>query len=113
MIKNNLFIKNNIQQKHLNNNSLKKLSKEFKKIILNINHDIKNTTKTLNVLNDKFKFNFKIKDFKKFNISLKGEITLVVSQKLSLEKNLNILDESDKTKIKQLIRKLRVKDIEN
>ena len=58
-------------------------------------------------------FRFKIKDFKKFNISLKGEITLVVSQKLSLEKNLNILDESDKTKIKQLIRKLRVKDIVN
>ena len=58
-------------------------------------------------------FRFKIKDLKKFNISLKGEITLVVSQKLSIEKNLNILDESDKTKIKQLIRKLRVKDIVN
>ena len=66
MIKSNLFIKNNIQQKHLNNNSFRKLSKEFKKIILNINHDIKNTKKTLNVLNDKFKFNFKIKDLKKF-----------------------------------------------
>ena len=66
MIKNSLFIKNNIQQKHLNNNSLKKLSKEFKKIILNINHDIKNTKKTLHVLNDKFQFNFKIKDLKKF-----------------------------------------------
>ena len=60
MIKSNLFIKNNIQQKYLNNNSLKILSKKFKKIILNIKQDIENTKKTLNVLNDKFKFNFKI-----------------------------------------------------
>jgi glucose-6-phosphate isomerase len=66
VIKRNLFYKNNIQKKYLNNNSLKKLSKEFKKIILNINHDIENTKKTLNVLNEKFKFNFKIKDLKKF-----------------------------------------------
>ena len=66
MIKSNLFTKNNIQQKYLNKNSLKKLSKEFKNILLNINHDIKNTKKSLNVLNDKFKFNFKIKDLKKF-----------------------------------------------
>ena len=66
MIKSNLFIKNNIQQKYLNNNSFRKLSKEFEKIILNINHDIKNTKETLNVLDDKFKFNCKIKDLKKF-----------------------------------------------
>ncbi len=66
MIKKNLFYKNYIQKKYLNNNSLKKLSKEFKKIIFNINHDIENTKKTLNVLNEKFKFNFKIKDLKKF-----------------------------------------------
>tara|TARA_B100001093_G_scaffold503823_1_gene558739 strand:+ start:1283 stop:2500 length:1218 start_codon:yes stop_codon:yes gene_type:complete len=66
VIKKNLFYKNYIQKKYLNNNSLKKLSKEFKKIIFNINHDIENTKKTLNVLNEKFKFNFKIKDLKKF-----------------------------------------------
>ena len=66
MIKNNLFIKNNIQQKYLNNNSLKKLSKEFKKVIYDVNQDIGNTKRTLNVLNNNFKFSFNIKDLKKF-----------------------------------------------
>ena len=54
---------------------------------------------------------FEIKDFKKLNISLKGEITLVVSPPTNLEKNLKILNESDKLKIKRLINKLSVKDI--
>jgi 16S rRNA (cytidine1402-2'-O)-methyltransferase len=58
-------------------------------------------------------YRLKIKDFKKFDISLKGEITIVVSQKLFKAKNLEILNESDKVKIKKLINKLSVKDIVN
>ena len=66
MITKNLFTSNNIQQNHLNNNSLKKLSKNFPKIISEINNDISNPKKTLNVLSKKFKFNFKVQNLKKF-----------------------------------------------
>ena len=66
MIKNNLFIKNNIQKKYLNSNSLQKLREEFHKIISEINTDIENPKKTLHMLSNKFKFNFKIKDLQKF-----------------------------------------------
>ena len=66
MIKNNLSFTNNIQQKYLKYNFLKKLLKEFPKVINTINSDIKRPDKTLNVLNNKFKFNFTITDLKKF-----------------------------------------------
>ena len=122
MIKNSLFIKNNIQQKHLNNNSLKKLSKEFKKIILNINHDIKNTTKTLNVLNDKFKFNFKIKDFKKFKkfktiaiIGMGGSILGAEAihdfLKIKIKKKIYFFDNLDSNKISNFKKKEDLKKV--
>ena len=64
------MIKNNIQSKHLENNFLKMSSKKFSKIIFEIDKDIKDSKKTLNVLDNKMKLNFKTKDlkqFKKFN----------------------------------------------
>jgi glucose-6-phosphate isomerase len=66
VIKTNLFLKNNIQQKYFKYNLLNKLLKKFKKIIHGVNNDIKSPDKTLHVLNDKFKFNFKINELKKF-----------------------------------------------
>jgi len=62
----NLLTNNNIQQKYLDKNILKKFLKRFDKIIKDINNDISNPRKTLNVLNKNFKFNFQIKDLKKF-----------------------------------------------
>ena len=44
----------------------KNFSKKFEKIILDINKDIKDNKKTLNILNKNFKFNFKIGDLKKY-----------------------------------------------
>jgi glucose-6-phosphate isomerase len=122
VIKNNLFIKNNIQQKHLNNNSLKKLSKDFKKIILKINHDIKNTKKTLNVLNDKFKFNFKIKDLKKFKkfktiaiIGMGGSILGAEAihgfLKIKIKKKIYFFDDIDTNKIKNFKKKEDLKKV--
>tara|TARA_B100001059_G_scaffold212008_1_gene226764 strand:+ start:3515 stop:4732 length:1218 start_codon:yes stop_codon:yes gene_type:complete len=64
--KKNILIKNNIQSYNLNNKLLKKFSKNFQKIIIDINNDIKNTKKTLNVLDEKFKMNFKLKNLSKF-----------------------------------------------
>lgn len=66
MIKQNFVTKNYIQKKHLYNNSIKKLSKKYKKIIKEINYDVNSLDKTLNVLSDKYEFNFKIKNLKKF-----------------------------------------------
>jgi glucose-6-phosphate isomerase len=59
-------IKNNIQTKNLKSSLLKQSSKKFQKIYLEVNKEIKNSTKTLSVLDNKFKFNFKIKDLKNF-----------------------------------------------
>ena len=63
----NLFLKSNITSSNLKGKMMKNLSKKFDQIFLEIKADIKNTKKTLNVLDDNFKFNFKIKDLKKFN----------------------------------------------
>ena len=62
----NLFINNNIQSKNLKKSLTKKLNNNFKKIFLEIKNDIENSKKTLNVLDKKFKFNFEIKDLKRF-----------------------------------------------
>ena len=62
MIKKNIILKKNISKK-----SVKKLSKDFKKIIKKIKENTENSNNNLNVLSDDYKFNFKIKDLKKFN----------------------------------------------
>ena len=62
MIKKNIILKKNINKK-----SVKKLSKDFKKIIKKIKENTENSNNNLNVLSDDYKFNFKIKDLKKFN----------------------------------------------
>jgi glucose-6-phosphate isomerase len=46
--------------------SIKNLSKKFDKIYANIKKDVGNSKKTLNILDKKFKLNFKIKDLRKF-----------------------------------------------
>jgi len=62
----NLHIKNSIQKCHFNNSIFKKFSKNFNKIVSQVNLDIKNKEKTLNILSDDFKFNFRTKDLEKF-----------------------------------------------
>ena len=51
-----------------------------------------------------------LKDIKEFNVKLKGEITLVISE-ITEKKKENFLSESDKTTIKKLINKFSLKDI--
>ena len=62
----NLLFKDSIKATHTNNKSLKKLSEKFNKIFPEIVREIKDVNKTLNVLDNNFKFNFKVKDLKKF-----------------------------------------------
>ncbi len=56
-------------------------------------------------------FRFKINNIDLKNVSLKGEITLVISGKNKSNKTSNNLTESDKKKIKKLIKKFKVKDV--
>ena len=53
---------------------------------------------------------FDVSEIENFKGNLRGEITLVLSEKKS-KKNNNKLDEIDKKKIKKLIKKLSIKDI--
>ena len=62
MIKKNFFSRNKIQPKRIR----KEFSKKFDRIYFKIKKDIDNTTNTLHILNNKFKFNFKLNDLKKF-----------------------------------------------
>lgn len=65
MINNCLHFKDNIQVKKIGQN--KKIShKKFDRIFLKIKSDIKNTEKTLNVFDNNFKFDFKLKNLKQF-----------------------------------------------
>jgi len=64
--KKNLFFKNGIKLEKTKNSSIKKLSKKFDKVFSDIKIEIKNNRKILNVLDKNFKFNFKLKDLKKF-----------------------------------------------
>ena len=66
MINTNSFLRNNIQKKNLDTRLSKKLENKFDKVFLEIKEDLKKSDKTINVLDNKFVFNFKIKDLKKF-----------------------------------------------
>ncbi len=56
-------------------------------------------------------FRFDVSQLDKKNISLRGEITLVISEKKLVNKTSNNLSESDKIKIRKMIKKLTIKEI--
>ncbi|MDC1158193.1 glucose-6-phosphate isomerase [Pelagibacteraceae bacterium] len=89
---------------------MKKISHKFDKIISEINNDIEAPNNTLNILSDKFKFNFKIEDlkkFKKFKIiaiigmggSILGSEALYNFLKQKIKKKIYFFDNLDEQKI--------------
>ena len=52
-----------------------------------------------------------VKNLSETSISIKGEITVVISEDNNLEKKLNHLEESDKKKIQKFIKKMTIKNI--
>ncbi len=56
---------------------------------------------------------FEIDKLKLFNSNPKGEITIVISEKIELNKNSQVLSESDKRNIDKMINKLSVREITN
>ena len=55
-------------------------------------------------------FRLEVLNIKNFKVDLRGEITLVLSEKLKDESNTH-LDDKDKSKIRKLMKKLSIKDI--
>jgi glucose-6-phosphate isomerase len=66
VIKKNFQYKNIIQTKHFKKKVLKKISKNFNNVFKNTIDDINHPNKALNSLSENFKFNYKVKDLKKF-----------------------------------------------
>ena len=66
MIKKNLIFKNYIEKKKININLLNKFSLKFLKVKKEIESEINNTQKTLNILNKNLKFNFNLNQLKTF-----------------------------------------------
>ena len=54
-----------------------------------------------------------VKNFSEISFSTKGEVTVVISEDNNIEKKLNKLEESDKKKIKKLLKKISIKNIIN
>jgi len=56
---------------------------------------------------------YEIDNLKLFKNNFKGELTVVISEKLNVKKNSQILSESDRVNIKKMINKLSIKEIVN
>ena len=56
---------------------------------------------------------YNVKDLKTFDENLKGELTIVLSEKKIIKKSSLLLSESDKRDIKKMIKKLSIKEITN
>ena len=56
---------------------------------------------------------FEVDELEEFNDGLKGELTIVISEKKIDKKTSQFLDESDKIEIKKMINKISIKEISN
>ena len=56
---------------------------------------------------------YKVDDLELFNENLKGELTIVISEKKKIKKGSLLLSESDKNDIRKMIKKLSIKEIVN
>ena len=56
---------------------------------------------------------YKVDDLKLFHENLKGELTIVISEKKRIKKDSLLLSESDKNNIRKMIKKLSIKEIVN
>ena len=113
MNKSNLTYKNNIPKKILDNKSIKDLSRRYHSIFIDTVKDLNNPKKTLNVLNKNYKFNFKLKDLKKFKnfkkiaiIGMGGSIlgaqAIYSFLEKKIKKKIYFIDDIDEKKISNL-----------
>ena len=115
MNNNNLTLKNNLYfNKKIS--SFHKLNKKFDKIYTNLKREINNKNKTLNVLDDKFKFNFRLRElskYKKFNTiaiigmggSILGANAIYDFFRSTIKKKVYFFDDLDENKLSSLKKK--------
>ena len=53
----------------------------------------------------------KVNNLTNLNLNIKGELTVIFSEKKNIIKNFNYLNESDKKKIEKMLKKKTIKDI--
>ena len=118
----NLTLKDNIQSKFFKKKSISDLSKKFGKVFLEIKKDINDKKKTLNILDNKFKLNYKTQDLKKFNkfktvafIGMGGSIlgaeAIHSFFKQSIKKKIYFINDLDVIKIIDLKKKENISKI--
>ena len=94
----NLELKNNFQLKIPEGKILKGFSKEYSNLFLKLNMELKDQSKTLNVLDKKFSFNFKYSELRKFKKFKKVAIVGMGGSILGSEAIYNFLEEKIKKK---------------
>ena len=118
----NIILKDNINFKNLNLRFSKQLPIKFEKIFHLIKNDINKSNKTINVLDGKFKFNFKIKDLKKFKkfktialIGMGGSIlgtqAIYSFFQTKIKKKIYFFDDINEDKILNFKRKENIKKV--
>ena len=110
---NNLILNNYIPKEVLDKKVEKNFSKKIEQVLEKIKIEIKDTNKTLNVLNKTFNFSFKFKNldkFKKFKTitligmggSILGSEAIYAFLESKIKKKINFINDLDPEKIKNL-----------
>tara|TARA_B100001093_G_scaffold323615_1_gene308787 strand:- start:345 stop:1562 length:1218 start_codon:yes stop_codon:yes gene_type:complete len=99
VINNRLFASNNIPKKFLNKNYVKKFKKDFYKVIREVVDETSDSNKTLNILNDNYKFDLKNKNLNKFKKFKKIAIIGMGGSILGVEAIYNFLEKKIKKRV--------------
>ena len=116
MNKINLLFKNNIRNKNLKQDLMKKFSRKFDKIFHKVEKEIQSPKKTLNVLDRNYQFNFKIENLKRFmrfkSIALVGMGGSILGSeaiyrflKIKIKKKIYFFNDLDESKIDSMKKK--------
>ena len=116
MNKINLLFKNNIRNKNLKQDLMKKFSRKFDKIFHKVEKEIQSPKETLNVLDRNYQFNFKIENLKRFmrfkSIALVGMGGSILGSeaiyrflKIKIKKKIYFFNDLDESKIDSMKKK--------
>ena len=116
MNKINLLFKNNIRNKNLKQDLMKKFSRKFDKIFHKVEKEIQSPKETLNVLDRNYQFNFKIENLKRFmrfkSIALVGMGGSILGSeaiyrflKMKIKKKIYFFNDLDEGKIDSMKKK--------